>query len=112
MPLLIWVAVTEVCVCPARVGLACGAAHMLAVGMDRKDSGRAWLTTKLAHQTFELSNAVAIPRALVNIWVISRNEEDGLERVVKEGTREMDRPDAGVVDLVHTETGLSGKKSE
>jgi hypothetical protein len=58
---------------------------MLAVGMDRKDSGRAWLTTKLAHQTFELSNAVAIPRALVNIWVISRNEEDGLERVVKEG---------------------------
>lgn len=77
MPLLIWVPVTEVCVCPARVGLACGAAHMSAVVMDRKDSGWAWLTTKLAHQTFELSNAVAIPRALVNIWVIPRMRKTG-----------------------------------
>ena len=42
------------------------------------------LTAKLADQTFELSNAVAEPCILVDIWIIPRNDEVVLgERVDK-----------------------------
>jgi hypothetical protein len=52
------------------VGGACLQSRMMSAwgGVRRQ---RAWLTTKLANQAFELSNAVAETRVLVNVWIIS-----------------------------------------
>ena len=64
------------------MGLACNASCTSAWGWIGKTvSG---LTAKLADQTFELSNAVAEPCILVDIWIIPRNDEVVLgERVDK-----------------------------